>query len=591
MKRLICCLIIAYPFLFFPISSFAAPTITITIDGITGDLLTNAQNSLSLEHEKESPTLSDSRIDRLYANGIDEITRSLQPYGYYNAQITPSITRSDDAITIQYQVDPGPPVIIDSLDLDLLGDASSDPTFIELFAQKPFALDQQLNQIEYDHFKNQVQDLSAARGYLDAQFVEHSIVINTDTNRAAIRLIFSSGQRYLFGEITYDQTHFNESFLNRFLNFSPGDPYLSSKLLEVQHALNDNNYFNSVEIVPELDQIDNLMIPILIKLVPRKPMSVGIGAGYGTDTGARARLDWQWYRVTETGHQFLNFLRVSQFRQTAESRYVIPGSNPITDQYALSAVYVDDRPRNNVIQSRTAQLSGSHLTGDPLYEWSRVLSLNIQTERFDEVDGRSESHLFYPAISYERIFADDRFNPEHGLSLRFDSKGALKTLASSSDFIQFEAQGKYIRSITERNRVLLRSNLGITFRDDINNIPPSLRFFAGGDNSVRGYAFESLGPVEKNDSGKFIVVGGAYLAVGSIEWEHTIKNNWSVAAFYDVGNAFSHVKDFSVEQGAGVGVRWRSPVGPIRLDFAHPFSDDPRLDRLVRIHFTLGPDL
>ena len=110
-----------------------------------------------------------------------------------------------------------------------------------------------------------------------------------------------------------------------------------------------------------------------------------------------------------------------------------------------------------------------------------------------------------------------------------------------------------------------------------------MRFFTGGAQSVRGYAYQSLGPVDANGE----VTGGKYLVVGSIEFEHSFKNKWGVAAFYDVGNAINDISD-DLKKGTGIGVRWKSPVGPVRIDLASAISLE---GNPWRIHITIGPDL
>ncbi|MFP5506345.1 MAG: autotransporter assembly complex protein TamA, partial [Gammaproteobacteria bacterium] len=121
-----------------------------------------------------------------------------------------------------------------------------------------------------------------------------------------------------------------------------------------------------------------------------------------------------------------------------------------------------------------------------------------------------------------------------------------------------------------------------TWIDGFRELPASLRFFAGGDQSVRGYDFQELGP--RDASGQ--VIGGKHLVFGSLEYEHRVHGNWGVAAFVDTGNAFNSTHE-GLETGAGIGLRWRSPIGMVRLDLAAAVSQDNAL----RLHFTLGPDL
>jgi translocation and assembly module TamA len=170
-----------------------------------------------------------------------------------------------------------------------------------------------------------------------------------------------------------------------------------------------------------------------------------------------------------------------------------------------------------------------------------------------------------------------------GYRLGIDLRGATESLASDTSFLQLRINSKWIHSFGSKTRVLARSRLGTTSIDELVELPASVRFFAGGDRSVRGYEYESLGPVDADGN----VIGGSHLIDASIEFDYLFKDQWSVGAFVDTGSAFND-DDIHWSTGIGVGIRWYSPVGPIRLDFAHPL-DDPEND--LRVHISLGPDL
>ena len=148
--------------------------------------------------------------------------------------------------------------------------------------------------------------------------------------------------------------------------------------------------------------------------------------------------------------------------------------------------------------------------------------------------------------------------------------------------MQFAPSGKLLFPFAG-GRVLIRGELGYTEVTDVTELPASIRFFAGGDSSVRGFAYESLGP--EDESGD--VIGGRHLATGSLEVDHPITERWHLAAFTDAGNAFNTINEFEPRHSAGLGVRWRSPLGPIRLDIARAIDEH----RDWRIHLSMGPDL
>ena len=215
--------------------------------------------------------------------------------------------------------------------------------------------------------------------------------------------------------------------------------------------------------------------------------------------------------------------------------------------------------------------------------WQETQFIDLTVEDFIVGDVESRSRLLTPGVSWYKVRADNSLRPSRGYRLELKLSGASDSLGSDTTFGQSEASAKWIRSFENDTRLLLRAQLGFTWRSEFTELPPSVRFFAGGDNSIRGFEFESLGPVDEDGD----VIGGDRLAVASIEYEVPFSTRWSGVVFADSGNAFtgSHL---DARTGAGFGLRWQSPLGPIRFDIAWPINDveeDPRL------HVSLGADL
>jgi translocation and assembly module TamA len=213
--------------------------------------------------------------------------------------------------------------------------------------------------------------------------------------------------------------------------------------------------------------------------------------------------------------------------------------------------------------------------------WAETNYVEYSIEDFEVGEEDGKSHLLMFGSSWARTTSIDTPRPLLGYSLRFDLRGGTKYLLSDNNVLQAILRGRQILPLGPRFRLIGRMQAGWTWQDDFSDLPPSIRFFAGGDNSVRGYGYETLGP---EDDGE--VVGGRRLLTGSLEIDALVRPNWSVAAFVDSGSAFDDKPEFST--GVGLGVRWYSPLGPLRFDLAHPL-DDP--DATVRVHITLGPDL
>ena len=215
--------------------------------------------------------------------------------------------------------------------------------------------------------------------------------------------------------------------------------------------------------------------------------------------------------------------------------------------------------------------------------WLRTRYVNFKKEDFTVGDQDTNTRLIIIGSNWEKVRGRAVSRATDGYRLNFDIRGASDSLGSDTSFLQLQSRLRWIHSFNDRNRVIARANLGATAKDNLEELPASARFFSGGDRSIRGYEFESLGPTDSDGN----VIGGSHQVELSLEFDRVIRGNWAWAAFVDSGSSFNG-SDIDWSTGAGLGLRWYSPVGPIRLDFAHGF-DNP--DEDLRIHISLGPDL
>jgi len=196
---------------------------------------------------------------------------------------------------------------------------------------------------------------------------------------------------------------------------------------------------------------------------------------------------------------------------------------------------------------------------------------------------RQSALVVYPEVRYERVLADDRVRPARGASLDVRVLGASDRVLSDVSVLQGRATLKGILPAGLGARLIAQLTLGATSTDDFDRLPPELRFFAGGDRSVRGYGYQDLG--DRDAEG--FPIGGLYLATTSLEYEREFMPGWSAAGFIDAGNVWSSGEP-ALELGVGAGLRWQSPVGPIRIDIAHGFDD---IAGGWQLHFSAGADL
>ncbi|TPW16918.1 MAG: outer membrane protein, partial [Halothiobacillaceae bacterium] len=529
---------ILLPLLLINAPVWAASEVVIEIEGVKGDVAKNVAKFLSLEQQKKDPDLNDARIRRLHQRADDEITKALQPFGYYESTIVGELTQTaPHRWTARYIITLGRALTVEHLDVQLMGEGREDEPFNKLIDTLPLQQGVALDQRDYEESKQALQSLAANRGYFDATFREHKIVIDLNAYTSRVILHFDTGRRYRFGKLEVASTLLEGGRVEKYVTFQEGDPYTIEALTELQHALNDSDYFESVEVYARKESAIDHVIPVAVALVARDWQRYSLGGGYGSDTGARGKIGMNIPIVNAQGHRLDAALMVAQRRDTLSANYHIPILNPATDEIRLNS----------------------------------TVSLTYQEERFTVATDQGRSTLLMPGVRWLRVWAKDRINTRHGARLALDLRGASTAFVSDSDFVQGRLHSKAIRSLGQRGRVILRGTAGANFADEFRSLPTSVRFFAGGDQSVRGYRYNSLGPT--NDAGD--VVGGRGLLLASVEYEHYWSGNWGSALFYDAGNALDSFNEV-LKKGAGIGLRWRSPVGPVRIDLAFALSDENR---------------
>ncbi len=556
------------------------------------ELRENALSYLSLEQQKHHPHLSAKRIERLHQQAPAEIQQALQPFGYYQstvqAQLIPPSSTQDKWRAV-YTVIPGPPLILNKINIQLLGDAQQDPAFETLLAHLPIKTGKILHHSDYEKAKQQLRSLAQERGYFDAEFTQQQILIEKSTFTAHVQITLDSQHRYRFGEVTFNQSWLNDNVLQRHLTFKPGDFYTVNQMLALKNNLIGSDYFEQVDVERVLEAVtEDYRIPIQITLTPKKRSSYPFRIGYGTDTGIRGSLGWERRYVNRRGHRLKSKIEWSEIRQGAVANYLIPLGEFQEDNLTLSLSYRGEN--TDTSDSQLFKIGPSLYQARSIWGFDLREILGIEYRNEIYTIGTNEighSKLLMPHASWSYLEADDRINPQNGYKIQFDLRGAMNGLGSNTSFLQGRASLTVIRQLIEQGRLITRGEFGYSFisllNGEFHDLPPSIRFFAGGDRSVRGYDYQALGP--KNPRGE--VIGGKHLLVGSVEYEHRIFKNWSVAAFYDLGNAFNEPSE-PLKQGPGLGLRWHSPVGPIRIDIASAINER---ETPWRLHISVGPDL
>jgi translocation and assembly module TamA len=550
----------------------------------------NVDDALSLQrlNPNRRKALTESRLAYLLRQVPRETREALEPFGYYDPEVVTELVREGDGVTVLVRVEPGEPVRVRQRDLVISGPAGADSALMRRLERLRPREGQPFHHGVYENGKAQIDAGLAERGYFDAVLETHRVEVSRAERSADITLAWRSGERHAFGEARFEGHQFRPGLLENLVPWKPGDPYQQSELLALQASLSELDYFSAIDIQPEPAEGGDLSVPVKVSLAPAKRSIYSVGLRFGTDTGAgiTGGLERRW--VNNRGHKLRTQASLAERRNDVTVQYRIPAFAWLDGWYTFAAS-VREEPFD-FIDSELVEVVGSR--SGRIGNWELVAGLNYRRERFDDSvtgENRSYSTLVYPSLWAKWGDRGDALYPRRAQALTLELRGGSTAIGSDIDFLQLRAEAGLVRSFGRRHRVLLRAEAGTTVSDDFAEFPPSLRFYAGGDRSVRGYGFREIGQFFEDVDGRRFVFGGKHLMVVSAEVERMFNRTWGMAVFVDAGDAFDSFDAYAWEVGAGVGLRWRSPVGPVRLDVAHGFGDAAQ--QSVRLHLNIGPDL
>lgn len=538
------------------------------------------ENNLEIMQWRINPRMNLDQLRRIHARTPDAMRELLATEGYFSPQITESLEKGAAGWVAAFKVNPGEPALVDRFNIRIEGPIQSNPAEAAALHEKmsakwPLGPGKQFRQAEWEGAKRRALQMLLVERYPGAQITHSSATVDPEQRLVVLELVLDSGPEFTLGELDISGLQrYPASIVERLSPIKPGEPFSQHKLLDFQSRLQDSPYFSGALVEVETDPTMPERVPVKVMLTEMPSKKVGFGIGYSTNTGERLQVDYQDLYLKGLGWGFHSKLKLETKNQSLDGEFQLPLA---LDGYrdSLNAGYERMSVQGETTRKYVTGAKRSRVLGNI----ETALSLQYQTES-QSVSGASENNVQALTAGYgwTQRKVDDVLFPTRGYLVNWQISGAKRPFLSDRDFIRGYGKLTWFYPLGERDNLMLRGELGAVAAKTRNDIPSDFLFRAGGDQSVRGYAYQSLGVREGN-----AIVGGRYLGVATAEYTHWISSQWGAAVFYDAGNAVDSWKVTKAAQGYGVGARWKSPVGPLNLDLAHG-----RDVKKTRLHFSVG---
>jgi translocation and assembly module TamA len=499
--------------------------------------------------------------------------------GYFSPQVESAVEKLGDDWRVDYRVVPGPRTQVRSVKLDFDGALKTrdDAARLRGRIESSFSLKPGMpfRQADWDAAKAAVLRPLLAGSYPAAQIAASEARIDPAAQAADLTLMVDSGPTFFYGAPVVSGTQrYPASIVRNLSPLKPGQPIRQQDLLDYQVALEASGYFKQATVRIEPDPALAAAVPIQVDVVERPEKLVSVGAGFSTDTGARVQASWLHRDILDRGLRLKLDARLETSRQTGAAELAWPRNakgyeNSVGLQFKQEDIE-GQQTRSTVLAAKRTRTRGQIET---------TLALQYQNEEQDigNVVSTRNQALTANYIWTQRAVGR-AFYPRRGYVLTLQGGGAVQGLLSDTSFVRLYGRHIQYFPVGKDGGLILRGELGSVLATTRDGIPTDFLFRAGGDNSVRGYAYQSLG---RTLSGA--VESVRYLATGTVEYNYFFTDNWGMAVFVDAGDAADAPASLSPVFGYGLGARYRSPVGPINVDLAYGEATSK-----FRLHFSLG---
>jgi translocation and assembly module TamA len=545
-----------------------------------GSLASLLNEHLEITRRQSAGNLSEEEIQRLVGIAPNQIRELLATEGYFSPTVTHELDQQSSPWVARFTITLGPPTVVQSVDIRFSGVVASGQDADQrrmdrLRRQWGLKTGEVFRQASWDSAKSTLLKGLLVRDYPAAAITHSEARIDPATHGAALVVEVDSGPKFTFGELEIQGLQrYSREMIERLNPISPGEPYSQEKLNELQARVQDTGYFRSAFATVDINPARSHNVPVRLDVTENERKRLSLGLGFSTDTGARAQVKWLNRDFLGRNWRLESELRVDRETRVLGADVFLPAiSNGWLPSFGAHYERTDTAGEINDTLRTGARLSSPNKLDEKTWAISYLADRQQIGDNF-----ANNRHALIGSFIYTKRRVDNLILPSRGYVASVELGAGPRGLLNEESLARVVGRATYLSPTRNRVQALLRGQVGQVFGAGRETVPADLLFRTGGDQTVRGYGYNTLGVAQDG-----AIVGGTVTAVLSAELVYRLTPQWGAAVFTDAGNAADSWSALRLQHGTGIGARWRSPIGPINLDLAYGHET-----RKVRLHFSVG---
>lgn len=561
---------------------------SVEISGFDNEnLLSLIEASSQLIALESKPPASLGGLRRRADEDVERINAALRSEGYYQGTISHSVDDTVSPVVVRIEIDPGPQTTLAAYDITYLGETVPNPVVQPSLEDLDIKIGMAARAPAIVSAQNRLIALLKERGYPAAAVQDRKTFVDVATDTMTVKLDVMAGRFANFGAVEIKGNEdVDTDYIAKLITWREDEGYDQRLVESTRRALLETGLFSGINIAAAGPVSVDGLLPMAITVTEGPHRTIGFGAEYSTDTGVGGDISWAHRNFFGANETLRTSLVLSQIEQSLQADFRKPFFH--RDDQAFLARVAAEREETDAFD-RLGVVGYVGLERELSDIWTADAGVSAEYETIKDDQGTRNFFIVGLPVGGHRDTTDNLLNPTEGTRLDLLMTPYGVTGSEAFPFFKSEVGGSAYYAVDEDKDIILagRAKVGSIVGASTEDLPANKRFYAGGGGSIRGYAFQLVGPLDSDDD----PLGGRSLLEFSGEVRIRVTETIGVVPFVDGGTVYdSSYPDFeeTIRWAAGLGLRYFTGVGPLRLDVAFPINRRKDVDDFFQFYVSIG---